>query len=104
MRANPPPIVLALVLEKVWTLTRPVYSRSPEGSRFGVHPATLATFVSSLVRPKRAKAGGSRERPIAFAALWSFCERGRARAQARFLIVADQLPVTNHFPPRSSHH
>jgi hypothetical protein len=35
-----------------------------EGSRFGTYLATLATFVSSLVRPKRVKAGGSRERPI----------------------------------------
>jgi len=33
-----------------------------EGSRFGAYPATLATFVSSLVWPKRAKTGGSRER------------------------------------------
>jgi hypothetical protein len=35
-----------------------------EGSRFGTYLAALATFVSSLVRPKRMKAGGSRERPI----------------------------------------
>jgi len=31
-----------------------------EGSRFGAYLATLATFVSSLVRPKRAKTSGSR--------------------------------------------
>ena len=35
-----------------------------EGSRFGTYLATLATLVSSLVRPKRVKAGGSCERPI----------------------------------------
>jgi hypothetical protein len=35
-----------------------------EGSRFSTYLAALATFVSSLVRPKRMKAGGSRERPI----------------------------------------
>jgi hypothetical protein len=33
-----------------------------EGSRFGAHPVALATFASSLVRPKRVKTGGSRER------------------------------------------
>jgi hypothetical protein len=35
-----------------------------EGSRFRVYLATLANFVSSLVVPKRAKTGDSRERPI----------------------------------------
>ena len=35
-----------------------------EGSRFGTSAATLATFAPSLVRPKRMKTGGSRERLI----------------------------------------
>ena len=35
-----------------------------EGSRFGMYPATPRDFASSLVRPKRTKTGGSRERPI----------------------------------------
>ena len=56
--------MLVLVLEKVGTLTTPVCSQRLEGSRSGLYPATLATFASSLVGPKRAKTGGSRERPI----------------------------------------
>jgi hypothetical protein len=43
---------------------RRVIAQSLEGSRFGVYLATLANFVSSLVGPKRAKTGGSRECPI----------------------------------------
>ena len=37
-----------------------------EGSRFGVHPVTLATFAALLVWLKRAKTGGSSERPNAW--------------------------------------
>jgi len=33
-----------------------------EGSRFGPHLSALTNFASALVRPKRAKTGGSRER------------------------------------------
>jgi hypothetical protein len=43
---------------------RCVIAQRLEGSRFGVFLATLANFVTSLVVPKRAKTGGSRERPI----------------------------------------
>ena len=34
-----------------------------EGSRFGIHLSALANFLSTLIGPKRAKTGGSRERP-----------------------------------------
>ena len=43
---------------------RVVAAQALEGSRFGAYPATLATFVSSLVPPKRTKTGRSPERPI----------------------------------------
>jgi hypothetical protein len=36
-----------------------------EGSRFGVHIVTLATFASSSVEVKRVRTGGSREEPSA---------------------------------------
>ncbi len=36
-----------------------------EGSRFGAHLVTLATFVITLIQPKRARSGGSRERLLA---------------------------------------
>ena len=35
----------------------------PEESRFGVGQSALAKFISTLIRPKRAKTSGSRERP-----------------------------------------
>jgi hypothetical protein len=38
--------------------------RLRRASRFGAYPATLATFGSSRVRPKRVKTSGSRERLI----------------------------------------
>ncbi len=34
-----------------------------EGSRFGIHLSALANFLSTLIGPKRAKTGGSREPP-----------------------------------------
>jgi hypothetical protein len=34
-----------------------------EGSRFGANLVPLATFVITLIQPKRARTGGSRERP-----------------------------------------
>jgi hypothetical protein len=36
--------------------------RLRRASRFGAYPATLVTFASNRVPPKRAKTGGSRER------------------------------------------
>jgi len=43
-----------------------------EGSHFGACAATLAIIVLSLVPPKRAKTGGSRERPRAIHAPVAF--------------------------------
>jgi hypothetical protein len=57
-------LALVRVLEKVGTLTGSVCSQRLEGSRFGLYPATLAAFVSSLIGQKRVKTGGSRERLI----------------------------------------
>ena len=44
------------------TLIRRVSSQRLEGSRFGLRPAALADFASTLIPRKRAKTGGSRER------------------------------------------
>ena len=63
-------IAAKIVLESDGTLIRRVCYQRLEGSRFGPGPADLANFTSSLVPPKHAKAGGSRERPNGFAALW----------------------------------
>jgi hypothetical protein len=58
-------VVAAQALEGSQTSPRRLDSgRLRRASRFGACPATLATFVSSLVPPKRTKAGGSRGRPI----------------------------------------
>jgi hypothetical protein len=40
-----------------------------EGSRFGMGPASLANFVSTLIPLRRVKTSGSPERLIGFAAL-----------------------------------
>jgi hypothetical protein len=42
-----------------------MHTQRLEGSRFGVHLVTLATFVITLIQPIRAKSGGSRERLLA---------------------------------------
>ena len=39
--------------------------RLRRAGRFGAHLVTLATFVITLIQPKRAKSGGSRERLLA---------------------------------------
>ena len=44
--------------------------RLRRAGRFGPRPADLANFASTLIPRKRVKAGGSRERPNGFAALW----------------------------------
>ena len=57
-------IVLVLVVVLDSGVARRCDTRLPqrlEGSRLGVNLSTLANFVSTLIRPKRAKTGGSRE-------------------------------------------
>ena len=38
-----------------------------------MHPATLANFVSTQIRPKGVRTGGSRERPTAMHSRVAFC-------------------------------
>jgi hypothetical protein len=70
-----------------------------EGSRFGAYPATLATFVSSLVPPKRTKTGGSRERPIG----WQLYDLGINESKALGECIAQgnsrEPPVATLFWP-----
>jgi hypothetical protein len=63
VRAAPGIFVLVLVLERRGTLIECAIAKRLEGSRFGAHLSALAKFVSALIHPKRAKTGGSRERP-----------------------------------------
>jgi len=42
-----------------------IHTQRLEGSRFGAQLVTLATFVITLIQPKRAKSGGARERLLA---------------------------------------
>jgi hypothetical protein len=62
-------IAAKIVLESDGTLIRRVCSHRLEAGRFGLRPADLANFASTLIPRKRVKAGGSRERPNGVAAL-----------------------------------
>jgi hypothetical protein len=57
-------LVVVLVLEGV-AADEGMDTQRLEGSRFGAHLVTLATFVITLIQPKRAKSSGSRERLLA---------------------------------------
>jgi hypothetical protein len=54
-----------LVCGRFERLIRRAIAQRLEGSRFGAYAATLAHFVSTLIRPRRVRTGGSRERPMA---------------------------------------
>ena len=78
---------------------RVVAAQALEGSRFGAYPATLSTFVSSLVPPKRTKTGGSRERPIG----WQLYDLGINESKALGECIAQgnsrEPPVATLFWP-----
>jgi hypothetical protein len=78
-------------------LMRCVIAQRLEGSRFGAYPANLATFVSSLVRPKRAKRGGSRERPIGSQLYGPDVNESKAMGKCVALGYSREPPVATFF-------
>jgi hypothetical protein len=67
-------------------------SQRLEGSRSGAHFVPLAIFVSSLVRPKRAETGGSRELPSAMLHPWlSIRLHPDPRAANRWVVPGSRL-------------
>jgi hypothetical protein len=73
-------------------LLRRVCSQHLEGSRFGVHLSTLAYFASTLVRPKRANTGGSRER-LNGSQVYGGCTMNRSQGRIIALRRSREPPV-----------
>ena len=125
-------IVLVVVLEGV-AADEGMDTQRLEGSRFGAHLVTLATFVITLIQPKRAKSSGSRERLLASQLYrlrydletekpaldptirWvlkhflgvgqAFRERGRRRGRERFTQrLSFQLLAPSSLPPSTITH
>jgi hypothetical protein len=76
-----------------------VIAQRLEGSRFGPHPVAPANFVATLIRPKRLKTGGSRERLNVVQLYGPSVNESKASGKCIALGDSREPPVENSFRP-----